>query len=86
MESGLPGFHKDAGWNVWLAPAKTPPAILARLHAVVQKALTVPQVRDVFVNGGYDPLGNSPEEARAFLAAEIRLYGDIVKRIGLKPE
>jgi tripartite-type tricarboxylate transporter receptor subunit TctC len=85
-ESGLPGFNKDAGWNLWAAPAKTPPAIVARLQAEVKKALALPHVREVFVNGGYDPLGNTPEEARAFLAAEIRLYGDIVKKIGLKPE
>ena len=44
------------------------------------------KVREVFVKGGYDPLGNTPEEARAFLAAEIKLYGDIVKKIGLTPE
>jgi tripartite-type tricarboxylate transporter receptor subunit TctC len=86
MESGLPGFNKDAGWNLWAAPAKTPPAIIALLQREVKKALASPQVREVFVNGGYDPLGNTPEEARAFFAAEIKLYGDIVKRIGLKPE
>ena len=85
-ESGLPGFNKDAGWNLWLAPAKTPPAIIARLQQEAHKALQMPQVREVFVKGGYDPLGNTPEEARAFLAAEIRLYGDIVRKIGLKPE
>ena len=86
MESGLPGFNKDAGWNLWAAPAKTPPAIIALLQREVKKALALPQVREVFVNGGYDPLGNTPEEARTFFAAEIKLYGDIVKRIGLKPE
>ena len=86
MESGLPGFNKDAGWNLWAAPAKTPPAIIALLQREVKKALASPQVREVFVNGGYDPLGNTPEEALAFFAAEVKLYSDIVKRIGLKPE
>ncbi len=86
MESGLPGFNKDAGWNLWAAPAKTPPAIIALLQREVKKALASPQVREVFVNGGYDPLANTPEEARAFFAAEVKLYSDIVKRIGLKPE
>ena len=86
LESGLPGFYKDSGWNLWAAPAKTPANIIARLQSEVKKALALPHVRDVFVNGGYDPLGNTPEEARAFLAAEIKLYGDIVKKIGLKPE
>jgi len=85
MESGLSGFNKDAGWNVWLAPAKTPPAIVARLQSEVRKSMDDPRVRDVFVKGAYEPLANTPAEARAFLLAEIKLYGDIVKKIGLKP-
>ncbi len=84
-ESGLPGFNKDAGWNLWLAPANTPPAIVARLQSEVHKALQLPHVREIFVNGGYDPLGNTPAEAREFFRAEIKLYGDIVKKIGLQP-
>ncbi len=84
-ESGLPGFNKDAGWNLWLAPAKTPANIIARLQSEVHKALALPQVRDIFVNGGYEPLGNTPAEAREFLRAEVKLYGDIVKKIGLQP-
>ena len=86
MESGLPGFHKDAGWNAWFAPAKTPAAIIARLQSEVRKALDVPRVREVFINGGYDPLANTPTEAREFMRAEVKLYGDIVRAIQLAPQ
>ena len=86
MESGLPGFHKDAGWNGWFAPAKTPASIVARLQAEVRKALEVPKVREVFTNGGYDPLGNTPAEARELLRTEIKVYGDIVRAIRLEPK
>lgn len=86
MESGLPGFHKDAGWNAWFAPAKTPAAIIARLQAEVRKALDVPRVRQIFTNGGYDPLANTPAEAREFMRAEVKVYGDIVRAIRLQPQ
>jgi tripartite-type tricarboxylate transporter receptor subunit TctC len=84
MESGLPGFHKDAGWNAWFAPAKTPASIIARLQAEVRKALEVPKVREIFTNGGYDPLANTPAEAREFIRAEVKAYGDIVRAIRLE--
>lgn len=86
MESGLPGFHKDAGWNAWFAPAKTPAAIIARLQSEVRKALEVPRVRQIFINGAYDPLANTPAEAREFMRAEVKVYGDIVRAIRLAPQ
>jgi tripartite-type tricarboxylate transporter receptor subunit TctC len=84
MESGLPGFHKDAGWNAWFAPAKTPAAIIARLQQEVRAALAVPKVHTVFTSGGYDPLANTPAEAREFMRAEVKAYGDIVRAIRLE--
>ena len=79
------GYSVAGHSNFWVA-LLVAPAIMALLQREVKKALALPQVREVFVNGGYDPLANTPEEARAFFAAEVKLYGDIVKRIGLKPE
>lgn len=68
------------------APAKTPATIIARLQAEVRKALEVPRVREVFTNGGYDPLANTPAEAREFMRAEVKVYGDIVRAIRLVPQ
>ncbi|OGA44753.1 MAG: hypothetical protein A3F74_19885 [Betaproteobacteria bacterium RIFCSPLOWO2_12_FULL_62_58] len=84
-EAGVPGFHKEGAWNAWFAPAKTPANILARLQAEVHKALQVPKVREIFVAGGYEPLGNSPAEARKFFLSEVKTYGNIVRAIGLDP-
>jgi len=84
-EAGLPGFHKDSGWNVWLAPAKTPPKVIQYLQTVARKSVHAPNVRKIFNAGGYESFGNTPAEARQFLRSEIRTYGDIVRAVGIKP-
>jgi tripartite-type tricarboxylate transporter receptor subunit TctC len=85
-ESAIPGWHKDSGFNVWLAPARTPAGTVALMQAEIHKALQVPRVREVFVNGAYETLGNTPSEATAFLREQVKLYQDITRRIGIVPE
>lgn len=41
-EAGLSGCHLDTGWHAWIAPAKTPDAIVQRVYAVIKKSLDVP--------------------------------------------
>lgn len=84
-ESGLKGFSKDSGWNLWLAPAKTPQNVLKRLQQAVHASVHHPKVEEILGAGGYDPLGNTPEEARKFLKSEINLYGEIVRAVGVQP-
>jgi tripartite-type tricarboxylate transporter receptor subunit TctC len=84
-ESGLPGFHRDSGFNAWFAPARTSPRILATLADEVRRALGVPRVKEVFIAGGYEPVGNTPAEAKAYLRDQVKDYGEIVRAIGLEP-
>jgi tripartite-type tricarboxylate transporter receptor subunit TctC len=86
IESGLPGFHKDSGWNAWLAPARTPAAILERLQKAAHASVHSPKVSAWLNAGGYDPLGNTPAEARKFMTEEIDLYAQIVKAVGLEAQ
>lgn len=85
-ESAIPGWHKDSGFNVWLAPARTPAGIASKLQQEIHKALQVPKVRGVFVNGAYETLGNTPADAAAFLREQVKFYQDITRRIGIVPE
>lgn len=78
-EAGLPGFEFDAGWHGWFAPAKTPPAILNRIHAEIVKALQVPSVRDYYAKNGYEPVAQSPAEFRKTFIADIARYAEIVR-------
>jgi tripartite-type tricarboxylate transporter receptor subunit TctC len=78
-EAGLPGFRYDAGWHGVFAPAKTPAAIVNRLHAEIHKALQEPKVRDFLLAGGYEPRGDPPAEFRKIVLSDIKHYGEIVR-------
>ncbi len=78
-EAGLPGFEFDAGWHGWFAPAKTPPAILDRIHAEIVKALAVPSVREFYAKNGYEPALAPPAEFRRIFLSDITRYAEIVQ-------
>jgi tripartite-type tricarboxylate transporter receptor subunit TctC len=86
MEAGVPDFEITGSWHGWLAPAKTPSSIIARIHAEAKKALQVPRVRDFLVAGGYEPDGSTPEQFRKFLKTESDRYAEAVRAAGIKPE
>ena len=77
----IPGFAFSGGWHGMFAPAKTPPPILARMHAEVKKALALQELRDYLEVSGYEPLGSSPEEFRKYLVADFDRWRELI-RIG----
>jgi tripartite-type tricarboxylate transporter receptor subunit TctC len=78
VEQGLTRVVSQA-WAGVLAPAKTPPAALARMHAEIVKALRRPEVRERILGLSMDPGGNSPEEFRAGIKAELLKWAQVVK-------
>ena len=80
-ESGFPGFEAIA-WNGLMAPAGTPPEIVARLNAELRRALDLPDVRERFANQGFTATWSEPEAFRAFLQAEVDKWGRAVKASG----
>jgi len=77
-EAGLPGFEV-VGWNGILAPAKTPRAIIERLHAEIVKVVRTPEVEaDIFAQG-IEPIGNTPEEFDRVIRADIARWAKILK-------
>ena len=82
-EAGVTGV--EAGiWLGLFAPAGTPPAIVARLNAEINKVLQLPEVRDKIVKGGAVPIGGSSEDFAAFLRADYAKWGRIVRESGVK--
>lgn len=71
-------------WNGLFAPAKTPPAILDRLHREVVKALATAEIKQRFADEGADPVGSTPAEFAAFFRAEAEKWADVAKRSGTK--
>ncbi len=84
-ESGLAGYETLA-WFGLLAPAKTPPDIVAQLHREVQKALARPDVREALARLGSEPSGIGPAEFTLFIKSEIAKYSKIIKDAGIKVE
>jgi tripartite-type tricarboxylate transporter receptor subunit TctC len=84
-EAGLE-LPLSGAWHGWFVPARTPAAIVQRLHAEAQKALGVPKVRDFILAGGYEPDGRSPAAFREFVRAEYERYGEMVRAAKLEPQ
>ncbi|MEP6996068.1 MAG: tripartite tricarboxylate transporter substrate binding protein [Betaproteobacteria bacterium] len=84
-ESGFPGFD-IASWYGLLAPAGTPPAIVARLHAEVIRILQQPDVRQQFAAMGAAPVGNTPEAFEAEIRADLTRWAAVVKAAGIRAE
>jgi tripartite-type tricarboxylate transporter receptor subunit TctC len=71
-------------WLGVLLPAGTPPAIATRLNAEMNKALTVPAVRDVFVNSAQDPVGGTAEHLARLLREDFDKYARLSKELNIK--
>jgi len=82
-EAGMPGFDIST-WYGLLAPAGTPPEVIAKWNAEVVKALNSPDVREKMLAQGAEPAPNTPAEFAAFIAREREKYAKIVKASGAK--
>jgi len=71
-------------WNGLFAPAKTPQAILDRLHREVVKVLGTSELKQRFEAEGADPVGSTPAEFAAFFRAEAAKWSDVAKKSGTK--
>jgi len=79
----------NSAYTLWIglfAPARTPPAIVARLNQEVQAALASPEVKERFAKLGADPLPMTVDGFRNFLAQEFKVSEQIVKAAGIKPQ
>jgi tripartite-type tricarboxylate transporter receptor subunit TctC len=77
-EVGLGGYEAY-GWFAMLAPKGTPQPIIARLHAAYTKAMADPATRRRIVEVGAEPATSTPAELSAFMAAEAKKWGDIIR-------
>jgi tripartite-type tricarboxylate transporter receptor subunit TctC len=85
QEAGVAGYEASA-WFGMLAPKGTPPEIVARLNAEVNKILAMPDVREKIVQQGGEPLAMTPAEFGAFIKNEIAKWARVVKASGAKAD
>lgn len=84
-ESGFAGFDAPAWWAV-LAPAKTPPEIVQRMNAEIDKALKLPDVAQKLAQQGIVVNSGTPAAAQAFIERQIDTWSKVVKDNGIKAD
>jgi len=82
-EVGYPQVEAD-NWYGMFAPAKTPPAVIARLHDVTVAALNSPDVQEKLQSQGAILVGDTPAEFAAFVRQEIAKWSKVVEAAGIK--
>ena len=80
-EAGVPGYEALV-WVGLLAPAGTPPEIVARLNSEITKLLRAPDVQQLLASSGVDPTPTTPEEFGAYLKNEFDKWGKVVRDSG----
>jgi len=84
-ESGFPKFEATAWYGV-LVPARTPKAIVTRLHDEIVRALKMPDVKERLESVGFEIVGSTPEAFGAYIKSEIVKWAPVVKASGAKAD
>jgi tripartite-type tricarboxylate transporter receptor subunit TctC len=83
-EGGMKDFAVS-GWYGLVAPAKTPKAVVDRVHAAAVKALKDPKVLERLAASGSQPIGEDGEKFDALIRAEITRWNKVLTAAGVKP-
>lgn len=78
IEAGVAGYDV-ASWNALAAPAKTPRAVIERVHQELAKALAAPEVQKRFAELGVEPRISTPEFLREFFVSESKRWARVVE-------
>jgi len=79
--AGLPGYESVSMYGLF-APARTPAAVVARLHKEVVQVLGQAEVRERFLRSGVEAVGNTPDEFAAFIKADMLRVSAVLKEAG----
>jgi len=85
QEAGIPGYE-SVSWGGVMAPAGTPPAIVAKLHAEFARILKLPDIQERMEALGSTIVGAGPAEFAAFLQVEIRKWDGVAKKAAIRIE
>ena len=83
--SGVPRYSSEAIYGFW-APAKTPAAIMTRLHREAIQVLGQPDVKDRFFKAGVETVGSTPQQFAAAIKAESARLAKVLSGAGIRAE
>ena len=85
-EGGFPVFSEVSNYYVILATPGTPPATVQKLRDEIARAVTAPDVIELFDKQGMKPVGSQPAEVTAMLAADLARWTDVMVKAGIEPK
>ena len=81
----LPDYEVDS-WYAMFAPARTPPATVARMQKEAARVVHLPDVKQKLLEQGADSVGSTSEELDRVVKAELRRWADVIRAAGIKLE
>jgi tripartite-type tricarboxylate transporter receptor subunit TctC len=81
----IPDYEVDS-WYAMFAPAKTPPAIVARMQREVARVIQLPEVKQKLLEQGGDTVGSSPEALERVVKGELKKWADLIRDAKIKLE
>jgi tripartite-type tricarboxylate transporter receptor subunit TctC len=84
-EQGLAGYE-SVGWIGIVAPARTPPEIIAKLNAALNAALNAKSARDTILASGSEPSPSTPQQLGQLIQADHERWGKVIKAANIKIE
>lgn len=82
-ESGYPGYDV-ASWYGIFAPARTPKAVVDKLQQAIAEVLQIPEVRERYLKGAFEPSGMSPQAFAKVVQDDYERWGKVVKKGNIK--
>jgi tripartite-type tricarboxylate transporter receptor subunit TctC len=84
-EAGIKGFNLDT-WAGLVAPAGTPPEVIAKLNSALRPIIESPDVQARFKNVGFEGFSSTPEELGDFIKAQLALWGKMIKNANIQSD
>ena len=84
-EAGVKGYEMSY-WFAAYVPAKTPPAVVQKLHDYLVAATKGASAKNFYESTGTEALASTPDELAKFQSAESQKWGRIIKAAGIQPE
>lgn len=84
-EAGVPGYEFSA-WFLLLSPSGLPANVTRKINEDVQRLMALPETREKFHTLGAEPGQGNPQELQAFVASEIKRFGELVRASGMRAD